>query len=517
MINDLRYAIRGLLRTPGFTIAAVLTLGVGIGIHTAIFGMVDALMFRPLPYSGGDRLVNLHGITDPVRRSFGSGIPRETVSTWASQTDLVSGIAMHRVSGRMVLQGTGGDTIYGAAIAPGFMKFLGVDPLLGREFAENETEIDLAILSYAFWISMFAGDENVLGRAVTLDGRPFTIVGVMPGGFYFPLSNPAQVWTPLSVRRPSVSAVGRLRVGLSAADAQRRADSLAVELQKAIPREDRWLVLVRSFSDARLPSTLRLALWLLISAVGLVVLVACANVAALFLGRVFDRMRELAVRAALGATRAQLVRTMMMDAVVVAGLGVCAALVLSRWSTDAAGFMLPSQVADAGLNHRVVAFAIGLGLFASFLCVLGPAVPLLRRDFSNILCAGHRAGTNRPIRGRAYGVLVAGELALTFMLLFGTALLANSFIRLTAVDVGFDTTNLALVNVQLQKNRYPTRDLEDRFYREAIRRARLVPGVVEVTAGGDVPPRTGVHYDITLPGAASGAKADAATTSVAPN
>src|SRR5919106_2564523 len=227
MLNDLRYAMRGLLRTPGFTIAAVLTLGVGIGVHTAIFSMVDSLLFRPLPYRGAERLVHLHQMFDPVRRSYGSGIDRDAVATWASHTDLFEGIAVHRLSGRMVLQGTAGDTIYAAAIEPGFMRFLGVQPLVGREFIEGDVDTDRAILNHAFWTSMFAGDRDVLGKTVTLDGRAFVIVGVMPPEFFYPLMNPAHVWIPLSERNRSVSALARLRAGVSPDDAQRRVDELS--------------------------------------------------------------------------------------------------------------------------------------------------------------------------------------------------------------------------------------------------------------------------------------------------
>jgi putative ABC transport system permease protein len=385
MLNDLRHAIRGLLRTPGFTIAAVLTLALGIGLHTAIFSMVDSLMFRPLPYRGAEQLVHLHPISDPVRRSYGMSIDRDAVATWANQRDLFDGIAMHRLSGRMVLQGTAGDTIYAAAIQRGLMTFLGVQPLIGREFVEDDAETDRAILSHAFWASIFAGERDVLGKTVTLDGRPFVIVGVMPPDFFYPLMNPAHVWIPLSERTRSVSALARLRAGISADEAQRRIDRLSAQLQQDLPRKDRWLVRVRTVAEAHMPRGMRLALWLLIGAVGLVVIVACANVATLFLGRSYDRMKEIGVRAALGASRARLVATSALEPLLVAATAGALALMLNRWIIDISRFALPVQVASAGMNVRVIGVALVLVLCAVVLCAFGPAVRASRRDFSAIL------------------------------------------------------------------------------------------------------------------------------------
>lgn len=496
MLNDVRYAIRGLLRTPGFTAAAVLTLGLGIGVHTAIFSMVDSLMFRPLPYRGAEQLVHLHEMFDPVRRSYGSGIPRDAVATWAGYTDLFEGIAIHRLSGRMVLEGTDGDAIYTAAIAPGFMKFLGVAPLVGREFVEDDSETDRAILSHAFWTSIFGGERDVIGKSVTLDGRAFVIVGVMPPEFFYPLMNPAHVWIPLSGRALSVSALARLPAGVTADDAQRRIGQLSPQLQQELPRKDRWLIRVRTVAEAHMPGRLRLALWLLIGAVGLVVIVACANAATLFLGRSYDRMREIGVRAALGASRTRLVASSALEAVLVAGAAGAFALMINRWIIDVSRFVLPAQVASAGMNPRVIGFAFALALFAALLCAFGPAMHASRRDFSATIGPSVRTGGHRRERRRAYAALVTVELALTFVLLLGTGLLANSFMRLTAVDVGFNSANLAVVNVQLHPSRYPTADLRNQFHRELQRRAALIPGVVEVTAGGYIPPNTGVHFDM---------------------
>jgi putative ABC transport system permease protein len=516
MLNELRYALRGLLRTPGFSVAAVLTLGLGIGVHTAIFSMVDSLLFRPLPYRSAEQLVHLHPITDPVSRSYGSGLDRDAVSTWASHTDLFEGIAVHRLSGRMVLEGTAGDTIYAAAIAPGFMRFLGEQPLLGREFVDADVETGQVILSHAFWTSLFAADREVLGKTVTLDGHAFVVVGVMPPQFFYPPMNPAHVWTPLSERNRSVSALARLRAGVSADDAQRRMDQLSAQLQQQLPRKDGWLVRVRTLAEAHMPRGMRLALWLLIGAVGLVVVVACANAATLFLGRNYDRMKEISVRAALGASRGRLIANSALEAMLVAGAAGVLALMLNAWLIDISRFVLPTEVASAGLNGRVIGFAVALALFAALLCGFGPAARASRPAFASIIGSSVCVGGHRRERRRAYWALVTIQLALTFVLLLGTALLAKSFMRLTAVDVGFSAANLAVLNVELHPGRYPTVDMRNQFYREAQRRVALIPGVAEVTAAGHVPPNTGLHSDMHGDVALE-RKIDVVRTPIAPN
>ncbi len=509
LVQDIRHSVRTLRGAPGFTSVAVLTLALGIGANTAVFSVADAAVFRPLPYRNSERLAYLLNVVDagtPRQRTSPSIAP-DMVDAWGEQTQILEGAAHYSV-GDMQLAEADGELVRTGSLSAEALDFLGVSPMLGRGFDSAETVSGadaVALVSHRFWVARLASNPAVLGTTVTLDQRPHVIVGVMSPTFRFPRPDP-QVWVPLTGGRNFVFAVARVRPGLSIAEAQDQLDSIAERLQRDQPRARGWIARLDGLDAERLPGPGRVALWALLAAVGLVLLIACANIASLLLARTMARQRELAVRSSLGASRARLFRHVLTEGLVLGAAGGAVALLLAGWSIDVLSRVLTTEGGlallelDVELNRRVLAFTALATCAAGFACAALPAVRATRLNLFDALTATSRVTHGTRRHHRMQDALIVAQVAAALVLLVSAALLANSFARMLLVDPGFETRNLAAVNVGLSAERYASQTARDAFFDTVLTRVRSLPGVRAATAGGRVPPEDGIYWELEVEG-----------------
>lgn len=493
--QDLSYAIRRLRQAPVFTLVAVATLALGIGATSAIFSVVHAVLLRPLPFPDPDRLVQV-AQTWKGRAAVYS--PQNFLDVEAQSTSF-SGLSVIDTNG-MTLTGQGAATrLEGAEVGASFFDVLGVRPRLGRGFlaGENEPGRDrVAVLGHALWRDRFGSDPGVVGRTITLNRQPCTVVGVAPPGLRYP--GETEIWTPIEYdqrfRTNSrgawyLSVVGRLRDGVTVAGARQEVATIADRLARAYPADDEGVGgTVIPLLDATVGESRR-ALLVLLGAVGLVLLVACVNVANLLLARIAARETELALRAALGAGRGRLVRQLLTESIVLAVLGGAAGLVLSVAIVDGLLALQPQGVPrldEVGLDRTVVAFATVVSLFTTVLFGAFPALQTSRRSSAQSLRQGSR-GILPGARGGVRGGLVVAQVALAMVLVAGSALLLRSFALLRRVDPGFRTEKTLAFAVSLPESAYADDARLLSFQDELQRRLAALPGVRSVGAVTGLP------------------------------
>lgn len=495
--NDLRYAARRLLKSPGFTLIAVLTLGLGIGANTAIFSVVNAVLLRPLPFPDADRLVMVFNERGDSRVP----VSGPNFLDFRDQTQLFSSSAAYDANRRYNLVGVGDPMLMrGSAISAEFFSVLGIAPALGRGFNPEENEPgggNVVILSHGTWQQHFGSDPEVMGRTITLDGVAHTIVGVMPATFDFPRSS--TLWTPLvydgGFRNDgnrgwhSLGMVARLQPGVTAERAATEmrvlGDRLATEFSElanssatAVPMQE---VIV---------GDLRPALLVLLGAVALVLLIACANVANLLLARAAAREGELAVRAALGAGRGRLIRQLLTESVLLGLIGGVLGVLLAFWGTDLLMMMQPGELPrfeEVRVDGVVIAFALGISLLTGILFGLIPALQVTRTDLTASLKEGGRGSLSGRRGNRARAALVVAEMALALTLLAGAGLLIRSFVGLIQVDPGFRPAGVLAVNLTLPSSSYPDEATRRAFYSRLIERLEGSAGVASVSAVSGLP------------------------------
>jgi predicted permease len=496
--RDVRYAARTLARAPTFTLVAVGTLALGIGANTAIFSVVNGVLLRELPYDEPERLVNVW--LDMTRRD---GPLRE----WFTPQDLVDYRAEPGLFEAMAAWGGWTPTLTGiaepevitaAVITQGmFEEVLRVPPRLGRGFVASEDAPGAAgsvLLSHAFWQERLGGDPAVLGRSVLLDETPFTVVGVMPEDFRPPFVPDAELWAPARLDPAScgrgcytIRAIARLAPGLTLDAARERADALAARLAEAYPDTHERVGAVLFDLREDLVGTTQRALWVLFGAVGFVLLIACLNVANLLLARGAGREGELAVRAALGAGRASIVRQMLTESLLLATLGGAVGLALAGWVTDALIAATPVTlpgVAEVGVDGRVLAFTAAVALGTGLLFGMIPAV---RAGYADVYGGLRRTTGGARRGGRLADGLVVSQVALALMLLVGAGLLGRSFQRLTGASLGFDPEGVLTVSLALPASRYDEAFERTAYYGALLERLRAMPGVVSAAATNSLP------------------------------
>jgi putative ABC transport system permease protein len=506
--QNLRYAVRQLIRSPGFTAIAVLTLGLGIGANTAIFSVVNAVLLRPLPYPEPSRLVS---VAEQRPSGATNVVSYPNFLDWRKDGALES-VALGRTLSFNVGGAEGPERIAGALVSADYFKVLGLAPAAGRYFLGGEDtpgKDGVAVIGHGLWQRRFGGDPGVVGRTLTVDGQPLTIIGVAPAGFRYP--EETELWTPVSRDEPALleerglhayEVIGRLHPDQTLESAAARLHALAARLAVEYPASNRgWGVGLTPLHES-LVRGLRPTLLLLMGAVGFVLLIASANVAGMMLARGASRRRELAIRAALGAGRWQLVRQLLTETALLTFLGGVLGVAFAMWGVDALLSLAPEGLhpTDAAvMDGTVLAFTFGVAAVTSLVFGLLPAVQTARRGGEASLQESGRT-TGGVDRQRTRRVLVAGEIALALLLLVGAGLMVQSFRRLLAVNPGFRTANVVSARLSLPRGRRDSMEIVG-FYRELVNRARALPGVTAATAVAYLPlSREGARYSFSVEG-----------------
>lgn len=482
-----------LLKHKGFMAVAVLALGLSIGANTAIFSVVNGVLLLPLPFPDARRITYIEG-KNPAAGISESNVSFLDFTDWSQQTDLFAGTAAYWTgSGQFGADGAEPERVPRAGVTTGFFSVLGVQPLLGRAFRPEEDHRypqTVAIISHGLWKHRFGSDPNIIGKQVQISGSSMTIVGVMPPGFEYP--EQTQVWVTSAVdlsqepRDNRVwSAIARLKPGIDLKQAQTRLSAINAQLDKQFHKTNKgWDVFLSPLHE-RLVRAVKPSLLALLGAVGFVLLIACANVANLLLARSAARQKEIAIRAAMGASRTRVLRQMLTESILLSAIGGIAGLVLSIWLTDVLMSMLPDGAArleEVGIDYRVLTFALSVSALTGVLFGIVPALQASKFDVTSALKEGGRSGTGHR-RTSARSLLLIGEVALSLILLVGAGLLIKSFVRLQEVRPGFNSHNVLTAHVNLQGPKYnPPQFVE--FYRQLKERLEAEPGVQAV--GGSV-------------------------------
>jgi putative ABC transport system permease protein len=512
--TDLRLAVRHLRHTPGFTAAALITLALGIGANTAIFSLVDAVMLRPLPYAEPDRLVALWETIparSPVAGGTTQGQPTERVAVAPanlgdySRMSSLSSLAAYASVGRNIAGGNSPERVTGEEITANYFTTLGITPVLGRAFVGQDNDAGHApvvIVSHALWQRRFGGAGTIGGKTLRLNGTPHEVIGVMPADFVALTqpgqSEPVSVWLPIVFEAGSlanrkehlVEAVGRLTPGISLETARAELAATSAALGREFPDASATQAAIAPLRADQV-SEVRLMLIVLLAAVGLVLLVACVNVAGLLLVRELGRRREMAVRFALGASRARVVLEQVVQSSVLAAAGGAAGLLLGWVTIRGLVAVAPASmphIQQAGLDGRVLVFTVTTAVLTALVFGTWPAFQAARVDPVNALKDGERSVSTGWVLRRRGGLLIT-EVALSAVLLAGAVLMSRSLITLDRVDLGFDPTHVLAASVTLPPDRYDTPEARLAFFESLETRLKQTPGVTAVAFGNRLPLR----------------------------
>ena len=492
LLQDLRYAIRTMLKRPGFTAVAVITLALGIGASTAIFSVVNAALLRDLPYAEPDRLYHIWEVTP--QKSFAQREFSYPDYQDYQQNQSFEGIAAY-TGGGGIMSGRGEpERVFAPAASANFFSVLGVNPVLGRTFQPGEDKQGaqrVVVLTFGMWQQRFGGDQNIIGQSLTINGDAHTVVGVLPASFQFALRN-ADLWrvyqpTDNQLTRRFMhgsNLIGRLKPGVDQAQAlselsviskrieQEHNESHAGTAVKLVPLQEEFVGQVKPI------------LLVLLAAVGFVLLIACANVASLLLTRSLARQKEVAIRSALGANRWRVVRQLLTESLMLAIVGGSVGLLIAYWGVDALVATLPDSQLNSmpflkslRIDPGILAFSVGLSLLTGIVFGLAPAIQSSRPDLNEVLKEGGRT-TAGGAKHRLRSVFVATQIALAVVLLVGAGLMMKSLLRLLDSNVGFDPENVLTMTLALPMPKYSELDKQVNFYDQLNTRVASLPGVV---------------------------------------
>jgi putative ABC transport system permease protein len=487
LLKDVRFGVRTLLKRPGFTAVAVLTLALGVGANTAIFSVVNGVLFKPLPLKEAERLVLVYETTRQTPRDYVS-VPN--LADYRAGTRSFESFATYVPQSVNLTGGGEPERVVGAFVTSSFFKTVGAESALGRALLpEDDAEGAgrVAVLGHEMWQRRFGADPSAVGKTLVLNGEPFEVVGVMPEGFGYPVNAPdvllpAQKWPNYKADRAAHNCwvVGRLKPGVTREAAEEELRAVARRLEEAYPEENRGRGVEVVGLHEFVVEDIRPALLILLVAVGFILLIACANIANLLLARGASRQREMSLRSALGASRARLLRQLLTETLLLALAGGAVGLLVAWWGVDALLALNPADLPapqGVGLDARVLAFSLGLSAVAGFIFGVIPALQLSKADLGAALKEGGRGAGEGSRRARLRGAFVVSQVALSLVLLVGAGLLLNSFYRLLNVSPGFDPRNLLTMEYRLPRNRYSKGDQQWKFHREVVGRVANVPGV----------------------------------------
>jgi predicted permease len=502
-LQDLRFGARMLLKKPGFTLIAALTLALGIGANTAIFSVVNGVLLKPLPYRAPDELIRVFETSQTQPKFPMSG---GNFQDYRDQNSTLAGLALFTRQDVDLSQDDKPERLAALRVSAGFFDVLGVQPLLGREFRREDELPDnngVVILSHGLWQRRFNSDPGIVGRTVTLSGRPFTVVGVMPsgvqhvGGDYRSMAHgeSVDVWWPVALRPQAnrgahfLNAVGRLKPGVPVAQASADFNAIAERLAQQFPNTNRnWRITIQPLHE-EIVGRAQTTLLVLFGAVFFVLLIACVNVANLLLARATAREREMAVRSAVGAGRGRIVRQLLTESLLLAVISGAAGILLAQWAIDALGALGPEQLPRlqaVSIDGRILLFTLALTLLTGVLFGLAPALQAGQVNLNELLKEGGRSGAGNRQR-RLRDALVVVEVALALVLLVGAGLLVRSFWKLQQVDSGFDHERVLTANLLLRGARYDNGPKIIAFQKQLLERVSALPGAQSAGLTSDLP------------------------------
>ncbi|HWS52912.1 MAG TPA: ABC transporter permease [Pyrinomonadaceae bacterium] len=501
MWQDLRYGARKLRKSPGFSLVAVMTLALGIGANTAIFSVVNAVLLRPLPFEQPEQLVKVFG-TNARRSSFSRPHSYPNFSDLRAQNQSFEALAAYTGSTSALSGGDAPEQITGVVSSGDIFRVLKAEPLMGRLLAPEDERpggAAVAVISHGLWQRRFGGDPDIVGRLVKLDGREREIVGVTRDDFSFEfVTAAADFWMPIDPassvyqQRGAIflEAIGRLRPGVSVEQASADLGVVASRLEQQYQDSNAGVGVRLASAQEDLVGDVRPTLLVLLGAVGLVLLIACANVANLLLARAAGRHREIAVRTALGAWRRRIVRQLLTESLLLAFAGGLLGLLFALWGVKLLSAFVPENVprfGETSLDLRVLGFTLAASVLTGLLFGIAPALQSSRLDLNEALKEGGRGGTDGRGRTRVRSLLIVSEVALSLVLLIGAGLLIKSFVKLRNTNPGFDPSNTLTASLSLAPVRYDTDEKIADFYGRLVERVRGLPGVESVGAVNPLP------------------------------
>ena len=493
LIRDLRYGFRSLLKRPGFTAIALVALTLGIGANTAIFSLVNAVVLQPLPYSDPDRLVWAWGkIRDRSNRA--SVAPGDFLDFRAQNNSFEQFAASFSMPLPVNLTGGGEpERLSASAVTGNYFETFGIAPALGRGFSldnERAGNEQVTILSHALWQKRFGGDPGIVNQRITLDGKSFEVIGVMPKDLVFPQN--AELWVPInfdadpglkSRRAHFLRPIGRLKPGVTVAQAQADTDAIAAQLEQQFPDTNAgWSLRLESLHD-RLVGSSKTTLYILLGAVGFVLLIACTNVANLLLVRATARQKEVALRSALGASRWRIARLLITESLLLAVMGGVLGALLAAWGIDLLVTLSETSIpatANVKIDATVLAFTLLISLLTGLLFGLAPALRTRKFNLTDALKDGGRTIGEGALRNRTRSLLVVFESAVAVVLLIGAGLLVRSFIALENTNPGFEANNVLTMRIDLARGKYNTDEKTAGFFQDLETRLAAIPGVETV-------------------------------------
>jgi putative ABC transport system permease protein len=500
LIKDLRYGIRSFLKRPGFLVIAVSTLALGIGATTAMFTVVNSVLLRPLQFPDPERIVLLDGI-NPRQGITESNVSVPDIGDWQQQAQSFEQIAAFFTGGVFLSTGDEVQRVRAAAVSTEFFPLFKTNPICGRTLQAGDMKEQTAavVISYSLWQGRFGGSLDVVGRQITLNGKPVNIVGIMPAGFTYPYDS--EVWTPLPLepakeRRDNryVSVVTRLKPGVSLTQAQTEMDTINQRLaQNYVETNTGWGVRLTELRES-LVGELRTSLLILLGAVAFVLLIACANVANLLLARAAYRQKEIALRTALGASRLRVIRQLLTESVLLSVVSGLLGLALSLWFVKLLLAITPPntpRLSEIGIDWRVFAFTFAVTILAGILFGLFPALQTSRPNLNETLKDSGQRGSDTGGHNRVGSLLIVSEIALSFILLAGAGLLIKSFLHLREMNPGFNPDNVLTMRLTLPPGKYAQGEPRAQIFKQLIDQVKATPGVQSAGAvlslplGGD--------------------------------